>query len=50
MVISVALSLLVRAPWVDLMGILAIIALAIIGFLFGQALDVRDELRDLANH
>ncbi len=50
MVISFAFSRQVKAPWEELVRLLAITGLAIIGFLFGQALDVRDELRDLADH
>lgn len=49
MVISIVLSLLVQASWVDAIGLGAIIALSVVGFFFGQAFDVRDELRDLAN-
>ena len=45
--ILILLPLLVEASWVDFVGLAAIIVFAIIGFFFGQALDVREELRDL---
>jgi hypothetical protein len=48
-VIWIGLFLLVEASWVDMAGVAAMVVLAIVGFFFGQALDVRDELRDLAN-
>lgn len=47
LVILILLPLLVDAAWVDLAGLAAIIVLAIMGFFFGQALDVREELKDL---
>jgi len=46
-IISILLSLLVHAAWTDVIGVALIVVFAIIGFYFGQALDVRDELRDL---
>jgi len=47
LVILILLPLLVDAAWVDLAGLAAIIVLAIMGFFFGQALDVREELKEL---
>jgi hypothetical protein len=46
-IISILLSLLAHTDWADVIGVAAIAVFAILGFYFGQALDVRDELRDL---
>lgn len=48
LVIWVALSLLVDANWVSVVGIVATLVLPIVGFFFGQAFDLREELQDLA--
>ena len=37
----------VDPPWGDIIGFGAIVFLAFIGFLLGQAMDVRDSIRDL---
>jgi hypothetical protein len=47
MFVWVGLNLWVSASWVDSIGLAAIVGLAIIGFYFGQAVDTRDELREL---
>ena len=47
MVISIVLTLTVEASWTGLAGLLAVLGLAILGFFFGQAFDVRDELNNL---
>jgi len=41
------LSLLVELAWVDLLGLAAILVLALVGYAMGQAFDARDELRRL---
>ena len=48
-VISIVLPSLVEASWVDWVGLLAVVALALLGFMFGRAFDLRDELRDLSS-
>lgn len=47
MALWLGINLLVEAAWEDIVGLGVTIALPIVGFYFGQALDVRDELRDL---
>jgi hypothetical protein len=47
MVVLFVLPQFVEAYWVDLAGVAAIIIFAIVGFMFGQALDTRDSLQDL---
>jgi VIT1/CCC1 family predicted Fe2+/Mn2+ transporter len=39
----------VESSWIDLVGIGAIVFLAILGFFLGRALDARDSLRELIN-
>jgi len=48
-VVSVVLPSLVDASWVEWIGLLAVLALALLGFMFGRAFDSRDELRDLTS-
>lgn len=43
----VLLVALVDADWVDMAGILAVLGLPILGFIFGSSFDWRDELRDV---
>jgi hypothetical protein len=49
-VISIALALLVEASWTALVGLAAVIILALVGFFFGHSFDwraqVRDEMKD----
>ena len=45
--IWIILTVLVAAAWIDLAGLAAIAILAIAGFIFGQAFDTREELKDL---
>ena len=44
---SIVLSLTVEASWVELAGLAAVIVLAMLGFILGQAFDAREELKDL---
>ncbi len=37
----------VQAEWTDMVGIVAIVILAVFGAAFGQAIDVRDRLMDI---
>jgi VIT1/CCC1 family predicted Fe2+/Mn2+ transporter len=46
-IISIALPMLVEASWTGMVGIAALVFLTIVGFVLGQALDVREELSDL---
>ena len=46
-IVSIVLSLTVEASWVELVGLAAVIVLATLGFILGQAFDAREELRDL---
>jgi hypothetical protein len=47
LLVWIGLNLLVSASWVDIVGLASVVGLAIIGFYFGQAIDTRDELREL---
>ena len=46
-IIWVLLVAFVEKTWVDLVGILAVLAFAIIGFIYGSSLDWRDDIRDV---
>jgi uncharacterized protein YacL len=46
-IISIVLTLTVESSWVELLGLLAVLFIAMIGFVIGQALDAREELKDL---
>jgi uncharacterized protein YacL len=46
-IISIVLSLTVEAWWVELAGLAAVIVLASIGLILGQAFDAREELKYL---
>lgn len=48
MAISLLLPYLVDGMWGELVGYVAIVVLALFGFMYGQALDVRDDLRDFS--
>jgi hypothetical protein len=37
----------VKADWVDLAGVLAVLVCPSLGFIFGASFDWRDELRDV---
>ncbi|MBN1319007.1 MAG: DUF3784 domain-containing protein [Anaerolineales bacterium] len=45
-IVLLILPLLWESRWAETIGILAIVIFAVFGFAYGQALDVRDELRD----
>ena len=45
--ILIVLPYLFEGGWVDLAGIAAVVILAIMGMIFGQALDARDRLKDV---
>jgi sulfite exporter TauE/SafE len=47
LLVLVALPYIVEAEWTDTVGIVATVILAIFGAAFGQAIDVRDRLRDI---
>jgi hypothetical protein len=47
MVIWIVLDAVADGVWVDPVGLLAILFLAILGYVLGQAFDVRDDLRRL---
>ena len=48
-VISIVLPNLVEGSWAEWIGLLAVVVLALLGFMFGRAIDLRDELRDLTS-
>jgi hypothetical protein len=41
------LPYLFQGVWVDLVGFAAVLILALLGMVFGQALDARDRLKDV---
>ena len=45
--ILLVLPYIFEGSWVDLVGIAAVVILAILGMIFGQALDARDRLKDV---
>jgi hypothetical protein len=45
--VSIVLPLLFEGLWPELVGLASLLVLAILGFLIGQAFQMRDELRDL---
>ena len=47
LVVWIILAAFVQAAWVDLVGIVAIVACPILGFMLGSSFDWRDELRDV---
>ena len=46
--ISILLPLLFEGSWVEIVGYASIVVLALIGVAFGQAYELRDELRDFS--
>lgn len=45
--ISIVLPMVVKSEWIEIIGLLLVLFLAIIGIVFGQAFDEREELKDL---
>ncbi len=45
--ISIVLTLTLENQWTEVIGLLIVIFLAALGTIFGQAVDVREELKDL---
>jgi ElaB/YqjD/DUF883 family membrane-anchored ribosome-binding protein len=45
--IMVVLPMFVESQWTDVIGIMSIVFLSVLGFLFGRALDARDSLKEL---
>ena len=46
--ISFVLPLIWQNKWAEIIGLMAIVVLAILGIAIGQAFDIRDELRDFS--
>jgi len=46
-VVAILLLAFVQAAWVELVALMAVIALSIFGFVVGSSFDWRDDLRDL---
>ena len=47
LVVLLVLPYFVQETWTDMVGIVAVVILAVFGAAFGQAIDVRDRLRDV---
>ena len=45
--ISIVLTLTLENQWTEVIGLLIVVFLAVLGFVFGQAIDAREELKDL---
>jgi hypothetical protein len=45
--ISIILTMVLTSKWTDIIGLLIVVFLTIIGLMFGQAFDAREELKDL---
>ena len=46
--VSLVLPLLWQNKWAEIIGLMAIVVLALLGIAVGQAFDIRDELRDFS--
>ncbi len=45
--ISIVLTLTLENKWTEIIGLLIVVFLAVLGVVFGQAMDAREELKDL---
>jgi uncharacterized protein YacL len=45
--ISIVLTLTLENQWTEVIGLLVVVFLAVLGVVFGQAMDAREELKDL---